>query len=194
MSLAQARRLALTLVALAMPAATALAQTPPAGRPGARPATPPAAPAAAEAPGSPWQVSCAPATDPAATGRDCQIAATVALRQSNERLARVIIRRQPESRSLTMVFQLPHGAWLPTGVQWQVDEGEAQRLAFQTSDAEGLYAGIAITDDLLAGLRRGTTLRLGVVAAAQRQLINIPVPLARLTESFTEFTAQERHR
>jgi invasion protein IalB len=120
--------------------------------------------------------------------------ATVVLRQNNERLARVILRRQPETRSLTMIFQLPHGAWLPGGVQWQVDEGEGQRLPFNTSDAEGLYAGIAVTDDVLGTLRRGTTLRLAVVAAAQRQVLNIPVALARMNEAFGEFVAQERAR
>jgi invasion protein IalB len=93
-----------------------------------------------------------------------------------------------------MIFQLPHGAWLPGGVQWQVDEGEAQRLPFNTSDPEGLYAGIAVTDDVLGALRRGTTLRLAVVAAAQRQVLNIPVALARMNEAFGEFVAQERAR
>ena len=93
-----------------------------------------------------------------------------------------------------MIFQLPHGAWLPGGVQWQVDEGEGQRLPFNTSDAEGLYAGIAVTDDVLGALRRGTTLRLAVVAAAQRQVLNIPVALARMNEAFGEFVAQERAR
>lgn len=156
-----------------------------------RPATPPApAPAPTPAPAAedrPWRVACT------GTGaaKECQITATVTLR-NNERLARVIIRRQPETRSLTMVFQLPHGAWLPGGVQWQVDESEAQRLAFQTSDAEGLYAGIPITDDVLGLMRRGTNLRLAAVAAQQRQVVQIPVPLAKFADSFAEFTAQER--
>ena len=120
--------------------------------------------------------------------------ATVLLRGSNERLARVIIRRQPESRSLTMVFQLPHGAWLPGGVQWQVDEGEVQRLAFQTSDADGLYSGLPVTDDLLVGLRRGTTLKLAAVSTARRELVTLPLPLGKFAEAFTEFSTQERAR
>jgi invasion protein IalB len=198
-------KLAPTLCALlsALTLGAAQAQQPAAPRQ----ATPRAAapPAAAQAPASPataaneallaeerpWAVTC---TAPQNGQRDCQMTATVVLRQNNERLARIILRRQPETRSLTMVFQLPHGAWLPGGVQWQVDEGEAQRLPFNTSDADGLYAGIAVTDDVLGALRRGTSLRLAVVAAAQRQVLNIPVPLARMNEAFGEFVAQERAR
>ncbi len=204
---------ALLLAALAFAPAAALAQQPrpPAPAPAPAPARaaapvaapapaapPPAAtpaPAAAEVPLAeerPWAVTCAPPA--AGAARDCQITATLLLRQNQARLARVVLRRQPESRSLTMVFQLPHGAWLPGGVQWQVDEGEAQRLAFQTSDGEGLYAGIAVTDDILASLRRGTSLRLAAVVAAQRQMVNIPISLGRLNEAFGEFTTQEAAR
>ena len=196
-------KLAPTLALLALLPAAALAQQPtprpaaprPAPAAPAAPANPPAqataAPEALLAEERPWAVSCAAAQ---AGQRDCQMTATVVLRQNNERLARVILRRQPETRSLTMIFQLPHGAWLPGGVQWQVDEGEGQRLPFNTSDAEGLYAGIAVTDDVLGTLRRGTTLRLAVVAAAQRQVLNIPVALGRMNEAFGEFVAQERAR
>lgn len=188
-------RLPFALLGLLALAPAAWAQTAPRPAPqrhAPAPAQPAAPPAAAEPAGEdrPWQVACTTANNQ----RDCQITATLALRQSNERLARVILRRQPETRSLTMVFQLPHGAWLPAGVQWQVDDGEAQRLPFQTSDAEGLYAGIPVTDDLLLGLRRGSTLRLAVVVAAQRQVVNMPVPLARFAEAFTEFTTQEQRR
>jgi invasion protein IalB len=182
--------LALTALLAASPA---LAQqrpatpTPPPPPPAPAPAPAPAAPVAEEQ--RPWVVAC---TGNGAA-KECQITATVTLR-TNERLARVIIRRQPETRSLTMVFQLPHGAWLPGGVQWQVDEGEAQRLGFQTSDAEGLYAGIPVTDDVLGLMRRGASLRLAAVAAQQRQVVQIPVPLVRFGDSFADFLRQEQAR
>ncbi len=173
-------------------APAALAQNRPSAPARAAAPTAPAAAAPAAEEERPWRVECTAAT--ASTPKECQISATLALRQTNERLARVIIRRQPESRSLTMVYQLPHGVWLPAGVQWQIDEGEAQRLAFQTSDAEGLYAGIPITDDVLGGMRRGTTLKLAAVAAAQRQVVQMPIPLARFGEAFADFVKQETSR
>jgi invasion protein IalB len=183
-------------------AASALAQRPAAPAPAA-PAPAPAAPtpaAQAPAPAAPapqaapaarsWTVTCAEA--PPGTPRDCQISAQVVLQPQNQPLARVIVARQPETRSLGLVFQLPHGAALPAGMAWQLDEAEPQVLAFQTSDASGLYAGVPVADDLLAGLRRATTLRLSFVVAARREQLVMPIPLAGFGEAVTEFLAAER--
>lgn len=125
---------------------------------------------------------------------NCSVSTTVMLRPQNQRLAQVIMTRQPETRSLSLVFQVPHGAWLPAGMSWQLDEGEAQRLAFQSSDGEGLYAGLPVADDLLASLRRGTTLRISFVIAARRESLTVPVPLAQFGEAATEMFAAERRR
>lgn len=114
------------------------------------------------------------------------------LQPQNQRIAQIVVARQPETRSLGLVFQLPHGTALPNGMAWQVDEGEAQRLPFQTSDAEGVYAGVPLTDDMLAVLRRGAQLRLSFVVAARREQVVMPVPLAGFAEGVTEFFAAER--
>ena len=124
----------------------------------------------------------------------CRVSATVILRPQNQRLAQVILTRQPETRSLSLVFQAPHGVLLPAGMSWQLDEGEAQRLVFQSSDAEGLYAGLPVADDLLASLRRGTTLRISFVVAARRETLTVPVPLAQFGEAAAEMFAAERAR
>ena len=116
------------------------------------------------------------------------------LRPQNQRLAQVILTRQPETRSLSLVFQVPHGVALPAGMSWQLDEGEPQRLVFQSSDAEGLYAGLPVADDLLASLRRGTVLRVSFVVAARRESLTVPVPLAQFGEAATEMFAAERGR
>jgi invasion protein IalB len=137
-----------------------------------------------------WTVSCAEAA--ADAPRDCQLSAQLLLQPQNQPLARVILSRQPETRSLGLVFQMPHGALLPPGMAWQVDDGETQRLAFQTSDAGGLYAGVPMADDLLAALRRAGTLRLSFVLAARREQLVIPVPLAGFSDAVTEFLAAER--
>jgi len=138
----------------------------------------------------PWTVTC---TDGAAGApRDCQLSAQLMLQPQNTPLARVILGRQPETRSLGLVFQLPHGAAVPAGMSWQLDEGEVQRLAFQTSDAAGLYAGVPVADDLLGALRRAGTLRLTFTLAARREQVAIPIPLAGFGEAVAEFLAAER--
>ncbi len=137
-----------------------------------------------------WTVACA---EPAAgQPRSCRLAAQAVLQPQNQRLLGVVLLRQPETRTLSLVFQLPHGAALPAGLAWQVDEAEPQRLAFQTSDAEGLYSGIPVADDLLASLRRGTTLRVTFVVAARREPLTVTLPLAQFAEASAELLAAER--
>jgi len=174
----------------AAPAAQAQAPAPAVPAPAAAPAAPaPAAAPAAPAPGPErnWLVSC-----DTATPRECRLSTTVMLQPQNQRLAQVILTRQPESRSLGMVFQVPHGVLLPAGLGWQLDEGEVQRLGFQTSDADGLYAGVPVADDLLMGLRRGTQLRVTFVVAAAREALTVPVPLGQFSDAVTEFFVAER--
>jgi invasion protein IalB len=172
------------------PAAPATAPAAPAAAPAAAPQTP-----AAAAPAEPernWAVTC---TEPEGDSpRDCRLSTTVMLRPQNQRLAQVVLLRQPETRSLTMVLQAPHGAWLPGGIAWQVDEGEAQRLPFQSSDAEGLYAGIPVSDETLALLRRGSLLRLSFVTAARRETLSVPVPLEQFGAAVADLFARERAR
>lgn len=170
---------------LCLSIAPALAQAP---RPGETPAAP--APEAAPAAERSWAVACA---EPAAgQPRSCRLAAQAILQPQNQRLLGAVLLRQPETRTLSLVFQLPHGAALPAGLAWQVDEGEAQRLAFQTSDAEGLYAGVPVADDLLAALRRGSTLRVSFVVAARREPLTVSLPLAQFADASAEFFAAER--
>jgi invasion protein IalB len=148
----------------------------------------PAAPTPAP-PGRAWTVNCAetPATPP----RNCQLGTGVMIQPQNRRIAQVIVLRQPETRSLSLVFQMPHGALLPPGMTWQVDESEVQQAAYQNSSPEGLFVVLPLTDAVLAMLRRGNTLKLSFVAAAQRQNVTLPVPLAGFSAATTEFFAAE---
>lgn len=178
--------LAATLAALAAPALAQ--QQPRAPAAPQRQAQAPAAPTPA-APGRAWTIHCAdtPATPP----RNCQLGAGVMIQPQNRRVAQVILMRQPETRSLSLVFQMPHGALIQPGMSWQVDETEVQRAAYQTSNAEGLFVVQPVSDELLAQLRRGTTLKLGFIAAGQRQTVTLPVPLAGFDAATTEFFAAE---
>jgi invasion protein IalB len=135
-------------------------------------------------------VACA--DEPAAPPRTCRLATAIMAQPQNQRIAQVVMMRQPQTRSLSLVFQLPHGAMIPAGMSWQVDEAALQRLPFQNSDQGGLYSGMAVTDDLLASLRRGATLKIGFVVAANRQQITIPVPLAQFDAAVNEFLAAEQ--
>jgi invasion protein IalB len=162
----------------------------------ATPASSSTAPAAASPepapaqPGRAWEMAC---TDPQeGRARSCRLFASVTLQPQNQRLLTVALLRQPETRSLALFFQVTHGTAIPAGLSWQVDDGDVQRLAFQNSDAEGLYVGIAVADDLLAALRRGAGLRVSFVSAARREAVTVAIPLAQFNDAIAEFFAAER--
>jgi invasion protein IalB len=178
----------------ALPAAAQRPQATPAAPPAAAPAAPaPVAPAASppatlQSEREAWNVSC----EDGAAPRRCQLSANVVLRPQNQRLLRLVLTRQPETRSLGLVFHAPHGVVLPAGMTWQVDEGEAQRIAFQTSDAQGVYAGVPVTDDLLAALRAARVLRVAFVVAPRRETLTVPVPMAQFSDAVAQFFAAEQ--
>lgn len=175
------------------PATSGSAPPASAARPGA------AAPAAEQPVGSQpagaariWSVTCAdPQPD---QPRACRISAVATLQPQGQRLLGILLLRQPETRSLVLVFHAAHGTLIPPGLTWQIDEGETQRLAYQTSDPEGLLVAVPVSDDLLAALRRGTSLRVGLVLAPRREALSIAVPLAQFTEATVEFFAAERQQ
>ncbi|NKC34070.1 hypothetical protein HEQ75_24645 [Roseomonas sp. BU-1] len=154
------------------------------------PPPPPQAPAQPGAAGPGWRMACAEPRE--AAPRDCQVATRILARADGPPLAGVVLTRQRESRSLTLLFQIPHGAFLPAGLGWQVDEAAAQRLPFQASDAAGLYVAVAVTDAVLATLRAGTTLKLSFVVAARREALALPIPLAGFDAAVAAMLSAER--
>ncbi|WP_328805722.1 invasion associated locus B family protein [Sabulicella rubraurantiaca] len=179
----------------APPAAATAPQPPPAapGTNGAASASEAPAPST-EAGGAarPWVVAC---TDPRPDQqRECRLTAAAFAQPQNQPILTVILFRQPETRSLALAFQAPHGVALPAGITWQIDTGETQRLTFQTSDAQGVYAGVPVADDLLATLRRSSVLRVGFILAGRRETVTVSVPLASFAEASAEFLSAERQR
>jgi invasion protein IalB len=124
--------------------------------------------------------------------RDCRLMATAVAQPQNQRLLTAALLRQPETRSLVLVFQVAHGTALSAGLTWQVDEGEVQRLVFQNSDPQGVYAGMPVADDLLAALRRGKQLRVNFALTGRREVVAVTLPLTSFSEASTEFFATEQ--
>jgi invasion protein IalB len=191
------------------PAAAQATQQPTRAAPPASPAPgapqPTSAPAAAAAPASAapaapsaqaartWSVTCAEPEQPDGSG-ECRLSASATMQPQNRRLLTVLLLRQPETRSLAMVFNVAHGVALPAGLGWQIDEGELQRIAFQNSDPDGVYVGIPVADELLTALRRGAALRVSFVLASRREGVTVALPLTQFNEASTEFFAAERQR
>jgi invasion protein IalB len=140
------------------------------------------APASGEAAPN-WVVQCSEATEKAP--KRCRVLQNIVMQEGGQRLLTVVVEPREGAPNHALVLALPHGVFLPAGAAIRVDEGEATPLVIQTSDANGAYAGTAISDDLLASLKKGQRL---IVAfkTAQQQDLAIPVTLIGFTAAYSQ--------
>ncbi len=174
------RQIILSILAILFLAGTALAQT--AQQPSGKSSKQAAGKQAA------WKHECAQSKDKKTT--NCRIIQNLVVRrgEKQQRLLTVIVRPQPKAKLHSILLALPHGLFLPAGVQITVDEGKPIKLPVQTSDAAGAYAGVAITQPLLSSLKKGKIMKVSFVSAS-RKGISIPVSLAGFTSAYGKLPA-----
>ncbi|WP_067223648.1 invasion associated locus B family protein [Stappia indica] len=128
-----------------------------------------------------WIVQCSEATDKAP--KRCRALQNIVMQEGGQRLLTVVVEPREGAPNHALVLALPHGVFLPAGTQIRIDEGEPVAMAIQTSDANGAYAGTAISDELLASMKKGQRL---IVAfkTAQQQDLAIPVTLIGFTSAY----------
>ncbi|NRG16245.1 invasion associated locus B family protein [Rhizobiales bacterium] len=131
--------------------------------------------------GANWVVNCSEASQ--GTGSRCRMAQNIVVQESGQRLLTVLIEQRPNSEQLALVLALPHGLFLPAGASLQVDEGDNIALPIQTSDAGGAYAGTAVSQDLIAAMKKGGTLKVSF-QTAQRQPVTVPVTLIGFSAAY----------
>lgn len=140
--------------------------------------------AAKPADGAPWLINCASGVS--STDLECQASQNLTETKTGQRV--LTVRRQGEKGELTLLLALPHGLFLPSGVSYQVDEGEKATAAIQTSDQNGAYAAVPLAPALLKTLKSGTTLSIGMEAVT-RKPVTIPVPLKGFTAAVDKMVA-----
>lgn len=145
------------------------------------PAAQPAAPTAQGAPEQPapgWSVNCANSGQ----GLDCKAQQTIILAKTRQLLLRLSIGRGEDGKSMTLLYQLPHGLFNPAGVVTALDAAEGETLPIQTCDATGCYAGSSMAADKFAALLKGAQLTV-TFQDLKKQKITVPVPLKGLDEA-----------
>ncbi len=93
----------------------------------------------------------------------------------------------PDTKAPTLTLQLPLGISLTEPVQLKIDNGAVDRYPVQTCTNAGCVVNVPLKDPLLAALRSGTTLKIGVQDTAKRT-VNIDVPLLGFGLAFDKAT------
>ncbi|WP_224000939.1 invasion associated locus B family protein [Aureimonas sp. SA4125] len=149
------------------------------------PAPAPAAKAGAAVPERNWQVNCSGDGE----ARRCTVLQNLVADQGKGQQRLLTVMVQPGADNLpALLLALPHGLFLPAGVQMQIDKGEAQKLVIQTADQNGSYAGAALDAALLDRLKAGSALDV-TFQSAQQQAVTVPVTLVGFSAAYADYTA-----
>ena len=162
-----------------------------------RPAPPPTAKPAAPggAPATPAQNGAnAPAADDNRTAwtlrcdTRCSVFQSLSVRRGNavQRLLTITVQTQEKSTEDYLLLSLPHGLYLPAGVELQVDDAKAEKVDIETSDTNGAYAGTKFTPALLSAFKGGKSLKVTMVSA-DRKRITVPAPLKGFDDAYDKF-------
>jgi invasion protein IalB len=150
-----ARAVIALLLAMGVGTLPALAQKPAdKPKPAAQAGAPAAAPAA-EAPAASWAVSC---NDRAQGKLVCEMTQIIVEQTTRREVMLISVKSASDGPSSAMLFRLFHGVYLPSGITVAVDGASPTQVAFQKSDALGVYAALPLTDKLVADMGKGKTL------------------------------------
>ena len=131
------------------------------------------------APADPWMVNCTSAGT--ASDLRCQASQNLTEKKTGQRVLTVTVRKEGgEKDGYAMLFALPHGLFLPAGVSYRIDGGPEAKAAIQTSDRNGTYAVVAVSDALLTAMKAGTKMDVGMQSVSRKTVV-IPVSLSGFT-------------
>jgi len=67
-----------------------------------------------------------------------------------------------QGRQHVAIVSTPLNVYLPAGLELRIDGGQPRRVAFETCNVSGCHAGFALNGQLLAALRKGKALVVGL--------------------------------
>lgn len=130
-----------------------------------------------------WASGCSAASRGAPL--DCSIVQRVIDSKSGRLLAMVRIRVPGETQSPVMLIQMPLGVYLPAELSLGVDGAAQAKVAFQTCDQTGCYAGTPVSNGLLTAMLKGQSLSLTVQDRTHKDT-SIPISLIGFAKAYSQ--------
>lgn len=150
----------------------------------AAPPEAPAQPAAQQQPQQPWATQCSAPSRKAPLS--CTMEQQVIVRETGRPIARISIQvGSTEPRKPALLLHVPLSLSISAGITMQIDDKEPMKFDIQTCDANGCYAGSPMTDEMIAGLKRGDALKVGFQGVNQEP-VSIPFSLSGFTAAFEQ--------
>lgn len=130
-----------------------------------------------------WQAQCGSQSRSAAL--TCNVEQAIFLAEGNQQLAKVSVRVPGDTRTPEMVVQLPHGLYLPFGLQLIFDEGGAQTYPIHTCDAKACYVIVETAATSVTSMKKGKLLKLAFKNLNQDE-ITVSIPLDDFSTSWAK--------
>ena len=131
-------------------------------------------------PSGDWTVECVKNQQ---DQRLCQMVQNIPDPKSGKTLMQVVVAKPADAKSPLLTVIAPLGVWLRPGLEFSVDGGQANALAFEFCLKEGCLAQLELTSGLASALKRGTSINIGL-QNIRRQKLELKVSLKGFTAGF----------
>lgn len=140
----------------------------------------------AETPKNNWSVNCGTG-ESADSPLVCQMVQNVVMVESNQRLLTVVIRPQKDAANSVLTLALPHGVDFLKGVEVAIDDKKAFTVPVQTSNAQGAFSNLPISDALLADLKSGSSIKFSFQSMSG-QVFAVPISLVGFSTAYQKLS------
>ena len=128
-----------------------------------------------------WTARCERA--PGTTVERCFIFQNLVLKDSGQRLVHVAVGYLAANGRAAAVITLPLGISLPPGASISVDGADPVDMVIERCDANGCIGALALSEALIADLKRGREARISFHDGSRRR-IAVPISLLGFTAGF----------
>ena len=130
-----------------------------------------------------WETRCE--TPPGAAYQQCAIVLSVVDADRPNLTLVVIVLNSADRKARLMRVIAPLGVLLPAGVNLRIDNEDMGRLNFLQCVGNGCIAQVAMEEKLVAKLKTGKTMTLGVFQTPE-QGVGVPASLAGFKEAYEQ--------
>ena len=123
-------------------------------------------------PRSGWIVQCSDGGE----GLVCKAIQAITMRRTGQRLLTVSVQRNKDGKGAAALYHLPHGIFLPAGVDIIIDKAKPKKLVIQTCDRKGCYSGAQLTAAEVGQMSKAKILSIAFKNLAKKTItLNMPL-------------------
>ncbi|MFY0614455.1 MAG: invasion associated locus B family protein [Hyphomicrobiaceae bacterium] len=127
----------------------------------------------------PWQLSCA-----SVKGKQvCRALYRVTVPKTRRLVLSATVQTIAKSKKTSLLLKLPHGIFLPAGIELTIDKSRVRKEMIQTCDTRGCYAGLEMDRTFTKDMRTGRTMAVSFKSLTKKRL-TVQISLSGFDEAY----------